>query len=101
MSELLAVRSRESPRLVQEGVEPRGGVCRGRRHARIEIQVEADGETLVGLEGRKLAEILPVDRSRQGFPPVLSGPVATYTIGTTGRRMPFTTSEEPESEEYS
>jgi len=97
MSELPAVRSVSPPRLVEKRVETGRRVGRRRRQSRIEIEIEAHGAALLGLESGEIAEFLPGDRSRQGLPRVLSERLPTYTIGTTGRRMPFTTSEEPET----
>ena len=97
MSELTAVRSVSPPRLVEKRVETGRRVGRRRRQSRIEIEIEAHGAALLGLESGEIAEFLPGDRSRQGLPRVLSERLPTYTIGTTGRRMPFTTSEEPET----
>jgi len=97
VSELAAVRSVSPARLVEKGVETGCGVGRRRRQARIEIEIEAHGAALLGLESGEIAELVPGDRSRQRLPRVLSERLATYTIGTTGRRMAFTTSEEPET----
>jgi len=97
VSELPAVRSVSPARLVEKRVEAGRGVARRRRQTRIEIEIEAHGAALLGLESGEIAQFLPGDRSRQGLPRVLSERLPTYTIGTTGRRMPFTTSEEPET----
>ncbi len=97
VSELPAVRSVSPARLVEERVEAGRGVGGRRRQTRIEIEIEAHGAALLGLESGEIAEFLPSDRSRQRLPRILSERLATYTIGTTGRRMAFTTSEEPET----
>jgi thioredoxin reductase (NADPH) len=97
MGELAAIGSVAPAYLVEERVEARRRIARRRREARIEIQIDAHGAALLGLEGGEIAEFFPGNRSRQRLPKVLSERPATYTIGTTGRRMPFTTNEEPET----
>ena len=97
VGELAAVGSIAPACLVEKRMKTRRRVGRRRRHAGIEIEIEAHGAALLGLESGKIAEFVPGDRSRQRLPRVLSERGATYTIGTTGRRMSFTTSEEPET----
>jgi thioredoxin reductase (NADPH) len=97
VSELAAVRPVSPARLIEKRVEAGRGVGRRRRKTRIEIEIEAHGAALLGLESGEIAEFVPGDRSRQGLPRSFSERLATYTIGTTGRRMAFTTSEEPET----
>jgi thioredoxin reductase (NADPH) len=97
VSELPAVCSVSPARLVEKRVEAGRGVGRRRRQTRIKIEIEAHGAALLRLESGEIAEFLPGDRSCQRLSRVLSERRATYTIGTTGRRMSFTTSEEPET----
>jgi thioredoxin reductase (NADPH) len=79
--------------LVKQRVEPGGGIPGGRRHARIEVEVETDGAAFLGFEGGEIAQLVRSDRSRQ-LPRNLHN-------GTPDRRMSFTTSKEPDTGGFS
>jgi hypothetical protein len=80
VGELATVRTVPAAGLVEQRMETSRRLTRSRGHARVEVEIDADGAALFGFEGRQIAELFPSNRSRQGLPRSFSRPLATYTI---------------------